>query len=305
MLYIISFQSISCSEASPTSPRPHAAPPEGSSARAEVAGLPIGHSLNLPPGFPHVAQHCPLAGLPLNLPPGFPHVTQHCPLAGPSKQFSSRPEGRFSIGPSGRPRKAVWAVPGKALRAGHNPVFSDGVSPDLPCSPSACPSPRPPCPQIPQCHSSVAKPSSIIPSPRPPRPQVPQGHFRVAKPSSIIPSPRPPCLQVLQCHPHVPNNPTISLKPASNRTSTGPRLGHPAHSHLSAIPTCRDVPKPISERCSERFLRRSSDRLPVRARLFGGRGEKEVGKCLEFRNLRLLQGALDGEGTVQNIDRFH
>ena len=62
MLYIISFQSISCSETSPTSPRPHAAPPEGSSARAEVAGLPIGHSLNLPPGFPHVAQLCPLAG---------------------------------------------------------------------------------------------------------------------------------------------------------------------------------------------------------------------------------------------------
>ena len=118
-------------------------------------------------------------------------------------------------------------------------------------------------------------------------------------------SARRPCPQVLQWHPHVPNNPTISLKPASNRTSTGPRHGHPAHRHLSAIPTCRDVPKPISERCSERFLRRSSDRLPVRARLFGGRGEKEVGKCLEFRNLRLLQGALDGEGTVQNIDRFH
>ena len=62
MLYIISFQSISCCEASPTSPRPHAAPPEGSSARAEVAGLPIGHSLNLPPGFPHVAQLGPLGG---------------------------------------------------------------------------------------------------------------------------------------------------------------------------------------------------------------------------------------------------
>ena len=29
MLYIISFQSISCSEASPTSPRPHKGPPEG------------------------------------------------------------------------------------------------------------------------------------------------------------------------------------------------------------------------------------------------------------------------------------
>ena len=54
MLYIISFQSISCSEASPTSSRPHKGPPEGSSARAEVAGLPIGHPLNLPPDFPHV-----------------------------------------------------------------------------------------------------------------------------------------------------------------------------------------------------------------------------------------------------------
>ena len=208
MLYIISFQSISCREASPPSPRPHKGPPEGSS---------IGHPLNLPPGFPHVAQLCPLAG--------------------PSKQFSSRPERRSS--------------------------------------------PRPPYPQVPQSHPGVAKPSSIIPSPRPPYPQVPQSH------------------------PAVPNNPTISLKQSSNRTSTGPRHGHPAHRYSSAIPTCRDVPKPVSERCSERFLRRSSDRLPVRAGLSGGRGEKEVGKCLEFRNLRLLQGALDGEGTVQNIDRFH
>ena len=58
----------------------------------------------------------------------------------------------------------------------------------------------------------------------------------MAKPSSIIPSPRPPCPQVLQCHPHVPNNPTISLKPASNRTSTGPRHGHPIHKYLRAIP---------------------------------------------------------------------
>ena len=295
MLYIISFQSISCREASPTSPRPHKGPPEWVSIGhplnlppgfphvaqlSHLAGLPLnlppgfphvaqlcplaGLPLNLPPGFPHVAQLCPLAGLPLNLPPGFPHVAQLGPLAGPSKQFSSRPERRFSIGPSGLPRKAVWAVPVKALRAGHNPVFSDGVSPDLPCSPSACPSPRPPCPQV------------------------------------------------LQCHPHVPNNPTISLKPASNRTSTGPRHGHPAHKYLSgipawqsrhlsslrhghpahkplsAIPACRDVPKPVSERCSERFLRRSSDRLSVRARLSRGRGEKEVGKCLEFRNLRLL-----------------
>ena len=94
-----------------------------------------------------------------------------------------------------------------------------------------------------------------------------------------------------------------------NNSQAGPRgglrHGHPVHRYSSGIPTCRDVPKPVSERCSERFLRRSSDRLPVRARLSGGRGEKEVGKCLEFRNLGLLQGALDGEGTVQNIDRFH
>ena len=96
MLYIISFQSISCCEASPTSPRPHATPPEGVS---------IGHPLNLPPGFPHFAQLGPLAGLPLNLPPGFPHVAQLCPLAGPSKQFSSRPERRSSIGPSERATK--------------------------------------------------------------------------------------------------------------------------------------------------------------------------------------------------------
>ena len=193
MLYIISFQSISCREASPTSPRPHAAPPEGSSARAEVAGLPIGHSLNLPPGFPHVAQLGPLAGLPLNLPPGFPHVAQLCPLAGPSKQFSSRPERRSS------PRS-----PSLQVSQSHPGVAKPS---------SIIPSPRPPYPQVPQSHPGVAKPSSIIPSPRPPCPQVPQGHSRVAKPSSIIPSPRPPYPQILQCHPHVPNNPTSSHKP--------------------------------------------------------------------------------------------
>ena len=116
MLYIISFQSISCREASPTSPRPHAAPQEGVS---------IGHPLNLPPGFPHVAQLCPLAG--------------------PSKQFSSRPERRSS--------------------------------------------PRPPCPQAPQCHPGVAKPSSIIPSPRRPCPEGHQSH-----PCAIpAPSLRYPC----------------------------------------------------------------------------------------------------------------
>ena len=203
MLYIISFQSISCREASPTSPRPHKGPPKGilhgpqggsSSRFSERAlgglrpGCFLGHPLNLPPGFPHVAQlgplaglplnlppgfpHVaqldPLAGLPLNLPPGFPHVAQLCPLAGPSKQFSSRPERRSS--------------------------------------------PRPPYPQVPQCHPGVAKPSSIIPSPR------------------------PPCPQIVQWHPHVPNNPTISLKPASKRTSTGPRHGLPIHRYLSAIP---------------------------------------------------------------------
>ena len=63
MLYIISFQSISCPPSlrgglqlglrGGPSPRPHATPPKGSS---------IGHPLNLPPGFPHVAQLGPLAG---------------------------------------------------------------------------------------------------------------------------------------------------------------------------------------------------------------------------------------------------
>ena len=170
MLYIISFQSISCSEASPTSSRPHKGPPEGVS---------IGHPLNLPPGFPHVAQLCPLAGL--------------------SKQFSSRPERRSS--------------------------------------------------------------------PRPPYPQVPQGHSRVAKPSSIIPSPRPPCPQIVQWHPHVPNNHIISLKPTSNRPLTGIRpvlatatlstsTSEPSrraeaviyHSFATAIlPTGTPVPSPRAE----------------------------------------------------------
>ena len=74
---------------------------------------------------------------------------------------------------------------------------------------------------------------------RPPRPQAPQGHPRVAKVASGRSSPRPPCPQVLQWHPHVPNNPTISLKPASKRTSTGLRHGDLAYRHLRGIPAWR------------------------------------------------------------------
>ena len=98
MLYIISFQSISCSEASPTSPRPHAAPQEGVS---------IGHPLNLPPGFPHVAQLGPLAGLPLNLPLGFPHVARGGSLGRSSPQSSTRFPSRCSALSSGRSLKTI------------------------------------------------------------------------------------------------------------------------------------------------------------------------------------------------------
>ena len=121
------------------------------------------------------------------------------------------------------------SVPSRRAEQSHN-LSQTGLKPDLDRS-----SPRPPCPQVLQCHPGVAKLSSIIPSPRPPCPQISQCHPGVPKPSSIIPSPRPPCSQVPQWHPDVPNNHTISLKPASNRTSTGLRHGHPAHRYLSAI----------------------------------------------------------------------
>ena len=218
MLYIISFQSISCREVSPTSPRPHAAPPEGSSARAEVAGLPIGHPLNLPPDFPHVLSSV--------LWPVIPSIFHPVSLT----LLSS----------------VLWRVPQNNSLWVRIPVL------------------RPVFP-------------SVFPS-------IFHTVFHTLLSSVLWPVPQ-------------------------NNSQAGPRgglrHGHPAYRYLSAIQACRDVPKPVSERCSERFLTRSSDRLPVRAGLFGGRVEKEVGKCLEFRNLRLLQGALDGEGTVQNIDRFH
>ena len=238
MLYIISFQSISCREVSPTSPRPHAAPPEGSSARAEVAGLPIGHPLNLPPDFPHVLSSV--------LWPVIPSIFHPVSLT----LLSS----------------VLW------------PVFPSIFHP-----------------------VSLTLLSSVL--------------WRVPQNNSLwvrIPVLRPVFPSVFPSIFHTVFHTLLSsvLWPVpQNNSQAGPRgglrHGHPAYRYLSAIQACRDVPKPVSERCSERFLRRSSDRLPVRARLFGGRGEKEVSKCLEFRNLRLLQGALDGEGTVQNIDRFH
>ena len=74
---------------------------------------------------------------------------------------------------------------------------------------------RKPCPQVLQCYLGVAKGFSGRSSAQRPYPQVPQWH------------------------PHVPNNPAISLKPASNRPSTGLRHGDPSHRYLSAIPAWR------------------------------------------------------------------
>ena len=114
--------------------------------------------------------------------------------------------------------------------------------------PTDTPAPSPRAEQSHNLSQTGLKPALDRSSPRPPYPQVPQSHPGVAKPSSIIPSPRPPCPQVPQCHPGVPNNHIISLKPASKRTSTGPRHGHPAHKPLSAIPTCRTITQSLSNR---------------------------------------------------------
>ena len=228
MLYIISFQSISCREASPASPRPHKGPPEGVSARAEGAGLHPVHTPLLRKEFstvlravprvgslsglwagsdrssgravssvipsifhtvsPHVAQLGPLAGLPLNLPPGFPHVAQLGHLAGLPLNL-----------PPGFPHVAQLCP-----LAGPSKQFSS--------RPERRSSPRPPYSQVPQCHSGVAKPSSIIPSPR------------------------PPCPQILQRHPHVPNNHIISLKLDLDRSFA-----------TVTLPTSPSVPSPRAE----------------------------------------------------------
>ena len=52
-------------------------------------------------------------------------------------------------------------------------------------------------------------------------------------------SPRPASPQVLEWHPHVPNNHTISFKPASNRTSTSLWHGDLAYRYFSANPAWR------------------------------------------------------------------
>ena len=387
MLYIISFQSISCREASPASPRPHKGPPEGVSARAEGAGLhpvhtpllrkefstvlravprvgslsglwagsdrssgravssvipsifhPVSHTLlssALWPVFPSIFHPVSLTLLSSVIWPVFPSifrpvsltllssvlwpVPQNNSQAGPRgglchdhpahRYISAIPACRtIQQSPSNRPLNGPRPVLATASlstdtsvpsRRGKAVIYHPFATATLPTSTSGASRRAEQSHTLSQTGLKLALDRS---SPRPPCPQVPQSHPGVAKPSSIIPLPRPPCPQVPQCHPHVPNNPTISLKPASNRTSTGPRHGdpihkylsaiptwqsrhlsslrhgHPAHRYSSAIPTCRDVPKPVSERCSERFLRRSSDRLPVRARLSGGRGEKEISK---------------------------
>ena len=84
--------------------------------------------------------------------------------------------------------------------------------------------------------------------------------------SSDRSSARRPYPQVPQGHPHVPNNPAISLKPASNRTSTGLRHGDLTHRYSRAIPA---------------WQRGSSDRsLARRPRLQVPQGHPRVAKSV-------------------------
>ena len=215
MLYIISFQSISCSEASPTFPRPLKGPPEGSSARAEGAGLHPVHTPLLRKEFSTVLRAVPRVGSLSGLWAG-----------------SDRSSGR-----------AVSSVIPSIFHPVSLTLLSSVIWPVFP---------------------SIFRPVSLTllssvlwPVPQNNSQAGPRGGLR---------------------HGH-PIHKYLSAIPAwQSRHLSSLRHGHPAYRYSSAIPTCRDVPKPVSERCSERFLRRSSDRLPVRARLSGGRGEKEISK---------------------------
>ena len=268
MLYIISFQSISCPPGlrgglqlglrRGPSPRPHAAPPEGSSVRLKGRGFgrAAGHFDRAPQYkvlYRPATQSSDRAS-PRSFPQSSTPVFHTC---------SARSSGRFSRG-------ILWAIPRNNSLWVRIPVLR-------PVFPSVIPSIFHPV-----SHTLLS--SALWPVPQNNSQAGPRGGPR---------------------HSHPAHKYLRGIPAWQSRHLSSLRHGHPAHRYSSAIPTCRDVPKPVSERCSERFLTRSSDRLPVRARLSGGRGEKEVGKCLEFRNLGLLQGALDGEGTVQNIDRFH
>ena len=193
MLYIISFQSISCSEASPTSSRPHKGPPEGSS---------IGHQGGSSSRFSERA----LGGL-------FPRS---------SPQSSTRFSTLCSARSSGRSLKTILKpAQGAVFATATLPTSTSGAFPRgktviyhpsaTATLPTGTPVPSPRAEQSYTLSQTDLNPDLDRSSPRPPYPQVPQSHPGVAKPSSIIPSPRPPCPQVLQCHPHVPSNPTISL----------------------------------------------------------------------------------------------
>ena len=129
------------------------------------------HSLakHYPTDLRPVSFRCPSRSSPrssLNLPPGFQHVAQLSPLAGPSKQFSSQPERQSSARPP-RLQASQWHPRMAKVASGRS-------------------SPRPPCPQVPQRHPRVAKRASIGTSARTPRLQMPKWHPRGATVSWCI-----------------------------------------------------------------------------------------------------------------------
>ena len=185
MLYIISFQSISCREASPTSPCPHKGPPEGSSVRLKGRGFgrAAGH-------FDRAPQYKVL----------YRPATQSSDRASPRSfpQSSTRFSSRCSARPSGRSLKTI-------LKPAREAVFATAT---LPIGTSV-PSRRGKAVIYHPFATATLSTGTPVASRRAEQSHnLSQTGLKMTLDRS---SPRPPCLQVLQCHPHVPRRPKTDL----------------------------------------------------------------------------------------------
>ena len=251
MLYIISFQSISCREASPASPRPHKGPPEGVSARAEGAGLHPVHTPLLRKEFSTVLRAVPrvgsLSGLwagsdrssgraVSSVIPSIFHPVSHTLLSSalwPVFPSIFHPVSLTLLS------SVLWPVPQNNSQAGPR----GGLCHDHPAHRYIS--------AIPACRTIQQSPSNRpLNGPRP-----------VLATATLLTGTSVPFRRgkTVIYHPFatatLPTDtpaPSPRAEQSHNLSQTGPRPvlchGHPAHKPLSAIPTCRTIQQSLSNR---------------------------------------------------------
>ena len=209
MLYIISFQSISCREASPTSPRPHKGPPEGSSAR--------GFHRSSPQSSTRFPTRCSTRSSGRFFPSIFRPVSLtllNSVLWPVPQNISKAAKRRSSIVPSGR---VLWQDSSSVFPSIFHPVSNTLLNSVL----------WPVIPSIFHPVSLTLLSSVLWPVPQNNSQAGPRGGLRHGHPA----------------HKYLRGIPAWQIRHLSSL-----RHGHPAHRYSSSIPTCRTIQQSLSNR---------------------------------------------------------